>query len=846
MRIWHDIVTIIDFTHNIWYFDIRIRTKTIVAKAVIINARGGIHMKKARCFISYCSSDADPNNVEAIVRHLSRMAKSREYNIEFLFDKDLSVGNDLNAFMQEIKTVDSIIVICTPDYKKKYMNINNKYFDSGVYKECGLMKERIEERNKISAEKIDEFNDIDFQIFPLVLSVEGNSSENSVPDFLTALVREKINKIQFDINRGRHTLSRKSQELYNDIFLDCIISTCVIHSKKSEYFDMDMHQKLQKLVYNQKAEYAPPLNKTVFVNTFYFEQIKSQESYILVGRKGSGKTTTKLYFHSSNKEQYKGVIELRIDAFNLNEIYNYLFHAPYDGNRNLKNDIEEIFTYEKVIEYIWIIYIVLYSMYVVACEYKKPKSTLSPMQKREFKNAVDFVNEILLTIDTRNRWKNGDTISTTIYNYAMSNTYKFFDNVIKNSRNDERFFASDVQAQLNHENLLEKVIGKDVINKFYRGLDECQKRILFTLDGFDVASDIFRKSSLSSSPSEQRQKALFEIRWMSSLMELVQDIKGRANNSLYKLLDICFLLPKDLFMEVLEDNRDKYKYSSRFCEISWTGMELAIMVRKRLEVLNNYPLSPKEKKQKLPEEIFNQILEKKYKSIPTEITVRTDGGREYKINLFLYMLRYTFWRPRELLLSLSLILNIFYGHSKSGLPINQETIKATIKGASISIINSEFYNEFGTIWEDIKENILQFTGGTLLLSENAIKDIIMSNKFHIKLATEDEEIKAYKDKIKFLYEIGFLGIFVNQNYRNRYQMVTQQGFAFSEGISCLRGFLGDDFEGCSFMINPAFIESLHLRINTEEYVGIKSWDDLRELERRIQIKMKTDCFGTVD
>ena len=114
--------------------------------------------------------------------------------------------------------------------------------------------------------------------------------------------------------------------------------------------------------------------------------------------------------------------------------------------------------------------------------------------------------------------------------------------------------------------------------------------------------------------------------------------------------------------------------------------------------------------------------------------------------------------------SLSLILNIFYGHSKSGLPINQETIKATIKAASITIINSEFYNEFGTIWKEIKENILQFTGGTLLLNEKEIKTIIMSNKFHIKLSTEDTEIQAYRDKIKFLYEIGFLGIFVDINY----------------------------------------------------------------------------------
>ena len=318
-----------------------------------------------------------------------------------------------------------------------------------------------------------------------------------------------------------------------------------------------MHEKLQKLIYNQKAEYAPTLDKRLFVNTFYFEQIKSQESYILVGRKGSGKTTTKLYFHSSNKEKYKGVIELRIDAFNLNEIYNYLFHAPYDGNKNLKNDIEEIFTYEKVIEYIWIVYIVLYSMYVVACEYKKSNCILSPTQKKKFKKAVDYVNAVLEIIDSRSRWENGDTISTTIYNYAMANTYNFFNDVIQGSRNDERFFASDIQAQLNHENLLKKVIGRDVIDKFYKGLDECQKRILFTLDGFDVASDMFRKNSLSNSPSEQQQKALFEIKWMSSLMELVQDIKGKANNSLYKLLDICFLLPKDLFMEILEHNRDK-------------------------------------------------------------------------------------------------------------------------------------------------------------------------------------------------------------------------------------------------------------------------------------------------
>ena len=809
-------------------------------------------MKKARCFISYCSEDAKPEFVGAIVKHLTELAKRKSYNIEFLFDKELTVGNDLNKFMDEIDKVDSIIVICTPAYKKKYLNENNEYITSGVYKECKLMKERIERREKSISEMREDITDINFGIFPLVLDVDktsGNSSD-SIPDFLESLVREKINKIKFEIEGSKqsftkkYTLTQQSKDSYKKIFLDCIAETCVIHSGKSEYLDMSMSDKLQNLIYNQKAEYAPVLTKPIFVNTFYFEQIRSQESYILIGRKGSGKTTTKTYFYENNKEKYKGVIELKIDELRLQEIYSYLFDAPYDANNDIKKDIEDIFTYETVIQYIWIVYVFLYSIYLVACEYKRRNNSLSPTQKRSFKSSVDFINEILQKIDSRDRYKNGKNISNTLYNFALSNVYKFFINIIDNSRDDERFFSSDIQAQISTENLLSKVIGQKIIERFYKGLSECKKRILFTLDGFDVASDIFRKQSLSSSSSDQVKKALFEIRWISSLMELVQDIKGMPNNELYKLLDICFLLPKDLFMEILDSNRDKYKYSSRFCEISWSGMELAIMVRKRLEALNNFPLSKMDKTKKLPEEILDMMWEKAYKSIPKEITIKTASGREYYVDIFLYMLRYSFWRPRDILLSLCRILEIFYSHSKTGIPINEETIKITIKAASISIVNSEFYNEFGTMWKNIKDCISQFAGSTLVLSEEELKNIILSNKFQIDLDADMNEIKEYKDKVRFLYEIGFLGIFVNDHYSKEYQMVTQQGFSFSEGMSCLRGFLGDDFDGCRFIINPVFIETLHLKINTNEYVGIQSWDILRELERRIQIKMKTDCFGS--
>lgn len=801
-------------------------------------------MKKARCFVSYCTKDADVKSVNAIVKHMTKIAKSKDYNIEFLFDKNVGVGNDLNKFMEEIKTVDSVIVIGTPNYKIR--SESDLYQQTGTYKECMLIKERIKikEETLINGEEID---DVDFAIFPLVLKLDGDSSsENSVPDFLLSLVREKINQIEFEEEKDKCTLSKRSMGLYEEIFLECIITSCVINSKKSEYLDMDTQTKLQKLIYNQKAEYAPTLTKKLFVNTFFFEQIRNQESYILVGRKGSGKTTTKQYFHSHDKEKYKGVIELKIDKLNLEYIYSYLFHGPDDANTNLKSEFKEIFTYERVIEYIWVIYIYTYSMYVVSCEYKSKKNTLSPKQKREFKKVADFVNEILLPINARYRWNNGANISSTLYSYSMTNVYKFFNLVIQKSRNDERFFSSDIQAQLSYNNLITTVLGEGLVNALRRGLEECNKKILFTLDGFDVASDIFRRQALSSAPSEQKQKALFEIRWMSSLMELIQVIKADVNNELYKMLDICFLMPKDLFMEILEQNRDKYKYSYRFCEISWTGMELAIMVRKRLEALAEYPLSRKDKTQKLPEEVLDMLLTRSYRTLPKKIVIKTDSDRIYEIDLLLYILRYTFWRPRDVLLSLSFILKIYYSHSRSGIPINYETIKVAIKAASASIVNSEFYNEFGTMWKEIRENIKKFDGKTLLLEEDELKGIIMTNNFSIHLEAEDEEIKDYKERVKFLYEIGFLGIYVTNKYSAKYQMVTCQGFSFSEGMGCLRGFLGDDFEGCRFIINPAFIENLHLSINTEEYIGIKSWDDLRELEQRIHLKMKTDCFGNSD
>ena len=140
-------------------------------------------MNRAQCFISYCSVDSKPKEVKLIVEYLEDLARRKSYSIDFLFDKNLVVGNDLNRFMKRITTVDSVIIICSPEYKKRYENENNKYVDSGVYKEATLIKQRLDNLSELSIDlrnsdkdNMELFNNRDFAIFPLVIKSDGEGT----------------------------------------------------------------------------------------------------------------------------------------------------------------------------------------------------------------------------------------------------------------------------------------------------------------------------------------------------------------------------------------------------------------------------------------------------------------------------------------------------------------------------------------------------------------------------------------------------------------------------------------------------------------------------------------------
>ena len=117
---------------------------------------------KIKCFISYTHEDADFESIEHMKVKLNEYANER---IDILMDSDLHYGSNFAEYMQKLDTVDGIIVLFTPSYKKRVLNR-----EGGVDYEYKRIKERY---NKLLEAKQSgrNINDLNFVFIPVLFSV---------------------------------------------------------------------------------------------------------------------------------------------------------------------------------------------------------------------------------------------------------------------------------------------------------------------------------------------------------------------------------------------------------------------------------------------------------------------------------------------------------------------------------------------------------------------------------------------------------------------------------------------------------------------------------------------------
>ena len=292
----------------------------------------------------------------------------------------------------------------------------------------------------------------------------------------------------------------------------------------------------------------------------------------------------------------------------------------------------------------------------------------------------------------------------------------------------------------------------------------------------------------------------------------------------YELIQVCITVPKDRFYEVMRTERDSYRYHNRFCSLEWSGIELAILLRKRLEELSQMSTD----KKKSPVERLAAVLKAKFPYIPNDISFDFNG-KTYTMPLFLYVLRHTFWRPRDVLLYYAKIIATSEDLRRKRIRVSAEAIRRAIKEATYEVIQSEFINEFSSTVINIREILSAFSNISQFVTYSEIGEILTKVDFRFAIGPEIS-LNRVDEKIEYLYQIGFLGIEVTPEMRDRFNIEHKHSFYFNEGLALLKTEGENKFRDYTFIIHPIFSEYLQLNTSDHELVLEFSWDYLREMD----------------
>lgn len=771
------------------------------------------------CFISYAHDGIDRDTLDYFVKILEDKIKP---NGKIYIDEKVKIGEDFSKFMELIETVDLVILILTPIYKQRVTERKGY-----VYKEFKCLYDRYNEFQEIA--KDTESKEGIVQKFELIPILFSGSLDQSTPTEILTLRQLDLTGLRVSRKTtGEFHLSNQLKNKYVSIIHQVaqqIITSATLVSK--EYIKLS-DTYYDELFIDLKASWHRPDNRgrdylsSQFVKTLSYQLVSRQQGFFVVGRKGSGKSTLIQVLPLLHEERYEFSISINADHYNLESLF-----ALY-SNPQFRSDTSTAVSRVHTFEFTWESALMLSLMNLLISEELITSESLNISQP-----ILTFVNRFKADCNPQSdecEWQQSD-----FFNYCFGRAMDFVRSCIDEARVEPEFFLIDIQYRFKRENFLRFVFGNEVLTSFRLLLKNLKKKFLVTLDGFDTAFDSFRLESIRTNDEVHlRSRAHFETDWLRSLLALTVRAKSFKDNYFYSTLDFCMAVPLDRFLDVVKVERDSYRYWNRWFTIQWSGIELAILLRKRLEGIasQNYQTS----KDLSPQARLEKILDcKQFKHIPSVISFEFNG-KQYSMPLFMYVLRHTFWRPRGLLVYYARILSFAEQMKRSGSEVNSESLRRCVKSTTISIIESEFINELRSTIVNIESILRSFRNKENYLSFQEIRTIVSSENY--KFATGDLTEKDVVSKIKFLYDVGFLGLKLSEIEQEQLGVWHQNAFIFNEGNTIFSdSYLEhDDLEKYEFMIHPIFCEYLHLNTRNVDFPMIFSWEYLNQTEAALHAR----------
>jgi predicted MPP superfamily phosphohydrolase/energy-coupling factor transporter ATP-binding protein EcfA2 len=779
-------------------------------------------------FISYCHEDSDHNIIDYTIQQITDKLKKK---IDIYFDKNLNFGDDINKFIALLNKVDVAIIFATPTYKKK---IDKK--GGWAYEEFKLILERLENfedvRGSVTSSEI-----ANFKIIPIILS---GSLTSSLPTELSSLIFCDLSDVRISKKEGKYIISNTAKNKINPYLNKMveILSTISLQNSKSfQQTEADFNDQLKigaglfgKLFINTKfssstIEKVPPFYEKLFVRTPDFNEVVQQNSYFIIGRKGSGKSTITGALAMLSDQKYKGFIAISAESINLI----YLYDSMTNQTNADQNYILSRYTFFQVA---WDGFIVLCLIKLIF-ELSK-KNVLSEPQKLHAPHILNFylsfMNGAIPGID------NDENVQTFLFEAAFDKAQFFLNSIINNSPSPDNSVStlrSISQASFNSKTYLNNLLGSETYEALVKIIELCDKRVLVTVDNFDTKFDLLRREALTNG-AELLKRHNFETDWLHGIMLRVLDLKdlNGARNTPFSSMDFCLTIPKDRFILIEKSDRDAYRFDNRLKNIRWTGLDLCKLLIQRLSFLTNSKPNTNLKLHLQLEELFK----KHFPLLPFNLELKHNES-SVEIPLFCYVLRHSFWRPRDILKIFSTLLAASKTYIGTAPKIPVSTIKTLVNDAAYTIIKTEFTDEYNSTIPKIKEIVNSFHGKSQILTTEEIRiHLSMIQNLFVLLNDEDNNLIRnpenfdFKRQIELLFDIGFLGIVFLKNENTIYTRHMEDEFPdhfyFNEGSRAFHRVADADFKEAKFIIHPIFWDNLLLNPYKNYFSQNYTWEYL--------------------
>lgn len=760
-------------------------------------------MKKT-LFVSYSHESIDRPKLDYLLEQIQKKESSK---VRILIDlQEVRIGGSFTDYMALIDNhnVDAVLMVLTPSYKRKVMN--NEGNVPPEFK--AVMARYIDDKQaylQLPKSDLSLYENVrKFGVLPILFH---GTPEESVPD--TIIGQESLKYVDITgavvhERDGKLVPVGSSQKVLDDLANQVLVEVKNIARQKDKDYQERRAKIRQALFANTKAGAYPKLETEVFARTMTYLRVLSQESYFIVGRKGSGKSTLTEQLELQDPNRYSVHVGIDFSKISLAFIYSFYTDPQFQSDASATRGYRA-----EYLELVW-------ECFFLICLIWQHKDTdlFSAWLRDDFEDDVSQYEP------------------QEFFNVALSHSIEHFF-IFQNKRiSDSRDTLSSLSARLSSRNFIESVFGKEIIDAIAVEVRAC--KTLITLDGIDSAFHDHRMEYMRFGKQEEdnyyQNRARVEIDLIKALIRLVDGVKVKSTNyPALSLCDFCITIPLDLYQEVKwHHERDSYQLLSSCRSLDWSGSELALMLRKRLEKLNSIQID--KEKHYNPKERLLELLDECYPGLPKEIPVEI-GTKRYMFPIFIYVLRHTFWRPREIIFHFVGLISSFEfyrGHS----PITTADVKAIVKEQAKALVASEFIDEFKSTIQNIEHIIERFRSGPQYYAYAEFMTRLESIEFDFYLNPHAIEQSSVHHKLRLLYEIGFIGIRLT-NIQVSNHSRPRNVFSFSEGMVIFDEISKEGFDGAKICIHPAFIEYLNMQIDPNQEITLDiNWEYLRQNEIR--------------